>query len=218
MNQDTKNYYTAKYEEKEKWCMAFKKTLPCLKINTTSRIEGLNGIIKKNINASNGLLELFYRLIDISDHVNNATYSDGGIIHSQLLANLEVNLILLNLKPFLSPYSYFQTALNLSRAVNYDVKLYAGIFKIKGPDEEKVLIPKSNFLRCECKYFSTMGILCCHLLAIGIKYKEISLKESTRERWKLINSNNENDEDLITFIKNFLNNQSKTLNFIFDLC
>ena len=96
-------------------------------------------------------------------------------------------------------------------AFNYEVKLYAEISKIKGPDEEEALIPKSNSLRCECKYISTMGILCCHLLASG--NKEISLKESLRERWKFVNSSNENDEDLITFIKNFLKNQSKALSF-----
>jgi len=52
-----------------------------------------------------------------------------------------------------------------------------------------------------------MRILCCHLLAIGIKYKEIFLKGSIRERWKLINSSDENDENLSDFIKNFLKNQ-----------
>jgi len=216
LTKETKDYYAAKYQEKEKWCMAFKKTLPCLKINTTSRIEGLNGIIKKNISVSNGLLELFYRLIEVSDNANNAVYSDCGIIHSQLLSNLESNLVLMYLKAVISPYAYSQTALNLSKAFNYEVKLYAGKFKVKGPEEPEVLISKSNSLCCECKYFCTMGLLCCHLLAIGIKYKEISLKDSIRDRWKIPNnSDNQNDKELIEFIKVFLSNQSKGLKFYF---
>jgi len=42
LSKETRSYYEDKYEKKELWSMAFKKTLPCLKINTTSRIESLN--------------------------------------------------------------------------------------------------------------------------------------------------------------------------------
>jgi len=143
-------------------------------------------------------------------------YSDCGIIHSQLLSNLENNLVLIYLKAVISPCAYSQTALNLSKAFNYEAKLYTGKFKVKGSKEPEVLISKSNSLRCKCKYFCTMGLLCCHLLAIGIKYKETSLKDSIRNRWKIPNnSDNQNDKALIEFIKVFLNNQSKIIEFYF---
>ena len=48
LTETTKNYYQEKFKTKEMWCMAYKKDLPCLRIGTTSRIEGMNAIIKRN--------------------------------------------------------------------------------------------------------------------------------------------------------------------------
>ena len=206
----TKDYYKNKYKEKGKWCMAFKKALPCLKINTTSRLEGLNSIIKKEINSSSHLVELFYRLIDIFDHSQNTSYSDCVKIHSQLLENLEANVFLKNFKELLSPYAYSQIALNLSQAFSYDVKLYGGILKVKHPTDQEICITKSQSIECKCKYFMVMGLLCPHLIAIGMKYKEINLKGCIRDRWmKYHDSASLNDSNLVDFIRNYLMDKRK---------
>jgi len=57
-------------------------------------IEGLNAIIKKEINVCTGKVELFYRLINISNHMLNITCSDSGAIHSDHLNALEEHFFL----------------------------------------------------------------------------------------------------------------------------
>ena len=76
LSKQTKEYYEEKYKQKEKWSIAFKKSLPCLKINTTSRIEGLNTMIKSEITSSSQLIELFYRLLSIHEHILSKRYPD----------------------------------------------------------------------------------------------------------------------------------------------
>ena len=211
---ETKSYYQEKYNTKEKWCMAFKKTLPCLKINTTSRIEGLNAIIKKEINSSAGIVELFYRLINISNHMLNITYSDSGVIHSDHLNALEEHFILKNLKNYLSPYAYAQTALNLSKSFLYELKLYSGVYKIKHPEEPEIQIQKAENMACVCKYYRTMGILCPHLIQVGLRYKVSNMNNCIRERWKADHqSHTFQDTKLSEFIQNFLIQEGKDFYF-----
>lgn len=204
--QKTKTYYTEKYNERENWSMAYKKTLPCLKINTTSRIEGINSIIKKEISSSTTLLELFCRLLSIADHALNVNYPDDQDIHSLLLENLENVNILKSLKPNLSSYSYAQVALNLNSSYNYEVRLYAGIYKIKNKySEEEFQIKKGELVRCKCKYYATMGLPCPHLIALALKYKDINLLETIRSRWNANNNSKEFEEtSLIEFTRQFL--------------
>ena len=52
LSTDIMDYFKKKYKLKEKWVFCFKKVLPCLKVNTTSRIEGLNSLIKALISLS----------------------------------------------------------------------------------------------------------------------------------------------------------------------
>ena len=110
--------------------MAYKKVLPCLKINTTSRIESINAIIEQEINSSSRITELFYRLLNIAKHRLNTTYPDNTQINQEYLKNLEKNSFLLNYKEKLSPYAYEQLALNFGSVYSFNVKLYKGIYKI----------------------------------------------------------------------------------------
>ena len=206
ITQITKDYYKGKYNEVEKWCFAYKKLLPCLKIGTTSRLEGLNAIIKSQINASSSLVELFYRLLEIGNHALNLPFPDLSPINATLVESQVENTIIKSLKPLISDFAFEQTVSNLLKAFSHQVKLYKGTFTVKISDDYELKIEKEEFT-CSCKYFSVFGIPCSHLLCICIKYPSFSVEELFRERWFKTDSKNYVDTDIITFCKEFLLNE-----------
>lgn len=202
--ESTRKYYEDKYEQRDRWSMAFKKTLPCLKINTTSRIEGLNAIIKSEIASSSQLTELFYRLLSIHDHILAKSYSDSDILSDSAISVLENCRALKKIKGKATDFLYKQMALSCSNALRLDVSLYGGVYSIKEDGVTLRQIDKTT-LNCECKYFVTMGIPCEHLAAISGRYENICLISKIRSRWVCDTSTNiENSSLLKQFIKDFL--------------
>ena len=203
ITENIKDYFKEKFDEKDKWCYAYKKHLPCLKIKTTSRIESLNALIKAEIKASSSLIELFYRMINITQHSLNINYSDMDLLNASLLASQNENVVIKKVKNLISPYALDQTITNLFKAFNYQVKLYRGTFTINS-DSFDIKIEKDK-LECNCAYYKTMGIPCPDLLAICLKYPEINIEEFYRARWLKNHSSIElHDESIIDFCKNFL--------------
>ena len=200
----TKNYYNEKFETKEQWCMAYKKDLPCLRIGTTSRIEGINAIVKTELNASSRLVELLLRMLQIHEHILNTNYSDSSAVSNLLLENLKENSILKAVKNNVSDFVYNQIALSISKSFDLSVKLYKGKYTITGKGDFKVEINKED-PKCSCKYFQTMGIPCSHLISIVFKNKDISIFKFIKERW-IKESDNEAvfDSHLTDKIKEFL--------------
>jgi len=200
----TMKYYKDKFETKEAWCMAYKKDLPCLRIGTTSRIEGINAIIKTELNASSRLVELFLRMLQIHDHILNKRYADGGKVSELLLENLKDNILLLTVKERVSPFVFEQISLTILKSFQLSVKLYKGKYTVQEKDDFKLEIDK-NDRTCSCKYYKTMGIPCCHLVSIFIKNKDYDIMDFIRERWILdLDSSQYLDGNLIQFVKEFL--------------
>ena len=202
--------------EKERWCFAFKKDQPCLKINTTSRIESINAIIKSELNSSTCLIQLFYRVLQMSNHRLNSSYPDGNAYCGPLIESLSQNLIMVSLQESLSMYAFGQVATNLKEAFNHEVKLYRGILTIKVSDEYQIQVKKKSLLKCNCKYFLTIGLLCSHLLAVALKHKETipGLIKSVRKRWLSENKSYEHsDSHVVEFCKSFLENQKGKFEF-----
>ena len=200
-----KEYFQNKYENKHLWCLAFKTNLPCLKINTTSRIEGLNNVIKKELNASTRLMELVYRLMLVGSNILQNSYPDLKQVDNQLYESLENNIILARYKHYLSKYAFRHMTPNLSRAFNYEVKLYAGIYKVSDENENERKIKKLPTMDYTCSYYLTIGVPCAHLISIALKDKLTDLKGNIRERWlKANDSASLCDDVLVIFIKRFL--------------
>jgi len=203
----TKDYFKEKEETKEKWSYAFKKDLPCLKINTTSRLEGINAVIKSYMNSSTSLIQLFYYMLSISESKLNCPYLEKSNYNKVLVESLSKNDIMMHLKTILSDYAYGQSALNLTQAFNYEVKLYKGIYTVIINLEYEIKLQKQFPLTCSCTYYLTIGLPCSHLLSIALKHKDVisNLNRSVRERWlKENNSGQHSDQALIDCCKEFL--------------
>lgn len=209
LSKTTKDYYQKKYDSVEKWCFAYKKLLSCLKIGTTSRIEGLNGIIKSQINASSRLVELFYRLLEVGSHALNLPFPDLSPLNAALIQSQADNALIKCIQPLISNFAFEQTVSNLLKAFSHQVKLYKGTYTVKISEEYEIKVEK-EYITCPCKYFVTMGIPCSHLLSILIKYPSTSIEGLFRARWfKNNESANYGDSDLIMFCKDFLLNEGK---------
>jgi len=210
LSKETRSYYEDKYEKKELWSMTFKKTLPCLKINTTSRIESLNALIKSEISSSSRLIELFYRLLSIHENILSKGYSDTEHLSQQALAVLENSKVLSKFKDKVSDYLYNQLALSCSQALKLDVTLYNGVYNVKENNTLLMQITKDD-LNCTCKHFMSLGIPCMHLVAVANRYPNISLHEKIRGRWTQDHSSLDgNDEFLHKLVKDFLNKSAES--------
>ena len=204
ISETTKNYYKEKLDSKEMWCMAYKKDLPCLRIGTTSRIEGINAIIKAELNASSRLVELLLRMLDIHQHILNKNYFDGSNVSNLLLENLKENPLLKSIKESVSEYVYHQIALSISKSFELVPKLYKGKYTIIDKNEWKIEIDKVD-PKCSCKYFVTTGIPCSHLISVALKNKDFPIQGLIKKRWlKEPFELNLSDSELINDIKSFL--------------
>ena len=208
LSEKTKSYFQAKFETKERWCLAYKCDLPCLKINTTLRIEGINGVIKTELSSSSSLVELLYRLLNIANHKLNLPYPIGSQINQFLLETIENNPIIKNAKEYLSSYAFGQFVGNFIKASGNNSRLYRGIYTVETAEGRSYSIKKESILQCNCKYFLTMGIVCSHILCIVFQYKNLflsTLKQSCKARWfKEINSKSLDDSLIVEECKNFL--------------
>jgi len=205
----SKSYYDEKFETKEAWCMAYKKSLPCLRIGTTSRIEGINAIVKTELNLSSRLVELLLRMLQINDHILNKSYSDGNLVSDLLLENLKDNSLLISIKDLVSEYVYKQVALSISKSFDLIPKLYKGVYTITTKDGFNIEIDKKN-PNCTCKYYTTMGIICSHLVAVVLKNKDFLVQRFIRKRWiKDPFEKDLSDMKIIAGIKDFLMQEEK---------
>lgn len=203
----TKKYFKDKFDDRERWSYAFKKELPCLKIKTTSRIESMNSIIKSELNSSKCLVELFFRMLQITAHILNKPYTDINFYNRDLIESLKENVVMTSLKDVLSNHAYSQITHNLSSSFNHEVKLYRGMYTVKINQDYQIQIKKEPQLSCNCTYYKTIGLLCSHILAITVKHKELipSLEGSIRHRWLNSNDSRKNcDIELVNFCKDFL--------------
>ena len=204
ISETTKNYYKEKLDSKEMWCMAYKKDLSCLRIGTTLRIEGINAIIKAELNASSRLVELLLRMLDIHQHILNKNYFDGSNVSNLLLENLKENPLLKSIKESVSEYVYHQIALSISKSFELVPKLYKGKYTIIDKNEWKIEIDKAD-PKCSCKYFVTTGIPCSHLISAALKNKDFPIQGLIKKRWlKEPFELNLSDSELINDIKSFL--------------
>jgi len=203
----TKNYFEEKYQTKESWAYCYRKNLPCLRIKTTSRIEGLNGIIKENVSLSTGLCELFHRLLKLHSHKLNKPFPSSDIISDAVLKDLENFEILSNLKNLLSNWSYQQCALSISQSFNFSVKKKGKTYIIheNEKDFDFIFDLKQGF-ECMCSYYITMGLPCKHLFALAREHPTVvDLKEKVRGRWLKANiPKHFEDLDSIQMIDNYL--------------
>jgi len=222
---DKKNldYWNEKYSIKEQWSLCFQKTLPSLKVHTTSRIEGLNELIKKNINLSTSVCELFHSMLKMHENILSKIYPSEKKISFQLLQDLEKLFILNQLKNHLSIWAYEECALTSSKSWNFDVKMHLQnvIFtsKLQANYEFLVKKPKRNekFI-CDCMYYLTMGLPCVHMFSFARFFpKQIDLINSVRNRWLKFNSFVAYEEKLLLEVieKELLPKSSNTLSMFF---
>jgi len=185
----TKEYYQDKYDTKEKWSYCYKKSLPCLKVNTTSRIEGLNALIKESLNLSKGIGEIFHKVLKMHLSILNKPYTSENKLSQQVLTDLSKMATLNQLDNILSVRAYQECAISFSQSWNLEVHDHrrSYIFKDKlNEDYEFSLIKSSGstkILFCTCAYFVTLGLPCSHLFALSRSFAEkVDLKKCIRER------------------------------------
>ena len=185
----SRTYFDRKYSIKEKWAYCYKKTLPCLKVATTSRIEGLNSLIKENISLSTSICELFHRILKMHTSITNKPYPSQKKLSSQVLEDLGKMISLKQLESLLSAWAYQECAVSFSQSWNLEVKSNrkAYIFTDKLNEEYEFTIQKpirSAGPLCSCAYFMTLGLPCPHLFALSRDYSNVvDLKTSIRRRW-----------------------------------
>ena len=231
LSPETIAYFKKKYELKEKWAFCFKKVLPCLKINTTSRIEGLNSLIKANINLSTRLTELIHFMLKMHKDIMNKPFSAGNKVSAELLQDLEKLELLQPFKTILSQFAFEEIARNFLYSWSIEMSEQRGffIFKQKENPEYEFKVKKPSGLRakalaeCDCSYFKTMGLPCSHLFAIAQKNKNgVSLESTIRKRWLKKDSFEKfEDSKLIEAIDVFLKgklNKSTSFFFSYIIC
>lgn len=206
----TKNYFQDKYNAKEKWSFAYKKSLPCLKVGTTSRIESLNSLIKKAVSSSSRLCELLHRLLKLHNNILNKPCPHYRTISEKVIKDLENITLLLELKNYLSKWAYEQCALNLSQSWTFEVKSQKNRIILEDKENEyKIELEKGTKtepLQCKCLYWNTMGLPCHHIFAIAKQFpKLVDLKSMIRPRWlKMETFENYQDTSMIQFIDEYL--------------
>ncbi len=186
--QKTKEYFLDKYESKEKWALAYKKQLPCLQIGTTSRIEGLNSLIKEAILSSIGICELIYRMLKLHTQILSKPFSGNKVVSMQLIQDLESISLFSQLKSYISKWAYEKCALSLSQSWGFEIKNLKKTIILKSTENgysfELWKSHNNKPLECKCSFFVTMGLPCNHLFAIGKQFpKLVDLKGVIRRRW-----------------------------------
>lgn len=183
------------------WSLAYKKSLPCLQIGTTSRIESLNSLIKDSLSHSSRICELLHRMLKLHSHILNKPLCTSKVISDQFLEELENINLLSQLKDITSQWAYKQCAVNLSQSWGFEIKSSKSVVIIKDPETDYSLEldkMKKGFLTCKCSYFIIMGLPCKHLFAIAKEFpKLVNLKTNVRARWLKINSFVDFDDSLL---------------------
>lgn len=185
LSEKTKVYFEEKFSTKDLWAFAYRKNLPCLRVKTTSRIEGLNSLIKESLSLSSRLCEVFYRMLQMHNNIMNKPYPSSTKINDSVLKGLENMTILKDLKGSLSDWAYRECASNFSTNWNFITKKVRRNYIITDKETNyEITLSKASPIHCICSYYTTMGLPCNHLFALVRDYPDsLNLLETVRNRW-----------------------------------
>jgi len=221
ISQENKTYMEKLNDTKEKWCYAYRKDESILGIQTTSRIESLHALMKRNIRSKCSLTELLIRLIEFAHNKNNHQIEEK--VDDEIVRALSKNTFLTKIKEKYSEYIFDKCILNFVKASNLKSKKKKTHFyevTSTDPNDKQIYTVTivNSILNCTCFYNMQWGIPCSHMFATanmneGITFTQLPFKN----RWEKKIHYSHNDEKLIEFLKKKRENEGNINGFLIYL-